>query len=130
MAISDPPASELLDHPMTLTGMSPSAPSDTPFDKALGLLSVTEGDLLEITTRADARVIEACRVVYTMDAAFHSPYLAGKKNQLLRLRIAQDGKMREETIRALSSGSGVPGEFYESREGGGSGGFAFSESDD
>lgn len=128
MAIADPDATDLLDNPLIQRAGSPLDGSETPFDKAVGLLSVTEGEHLEIMMRTNPRIVEAANIMQSIDSAFHSRYVKEKMERMMRFSISMDGRGRTEIVQALSAGSGVPGEYYESK--GATKEFTFSESDD
>lgn len=115
------PASDLIADPMISETANPFS-SATPFDKAYDILSETQGDRLELMTRTDTRVVDACQLGYTLVARFGSPYVSGRVNQLMRLAISKEGEGRKEIVESLKAGAGVPDGYYEN---GGSMGFGY-----
>ena len=109
-------AEELLDDPTI--GFEEEGPvGSTPFDQTVNILTRTEGPELELMGRVNRNVAEAATAMYAMVHKFHSNYLAGRMDQILRLTVSNGGMGRDEMVRSLQAGSGVPGEYYESQSG-------------
>lgn len=107
-------AEELLDDPMI--GLEESGPvGETPFNQTVDMLSRTRGPELELMCRMNRPIAEAATVCYAMVAKFHCDYLIGRMDQIMRLSVSNGGLGREEMVRSLQAGSGVPGEYYESQ---------------
>ena len=100
------PASDLVDHPR-LTPPSSSA-SELPVTTALDKLTITDGQMLEIMTRADSGVIRAAQILYIYTNVYQSQYAAGRMEQLYRLKISQDGLGRRELIDVVDAGGRIP----------------------
>lgn len=106
-------ASDLLKDPLITQEANPFAASPTPFDKAYDILSETGGARLELMTRTDPRVVDACQLGYTITARFGSPYVRGRVEQMLRLAISKGGEGRKEIVESLKAGAGVPDGYYD-----------------
>lgn len=112
--------SELLDEDYDdaeITMPSGASMEDTPFNQAKDILTKTSGPELEIMCRSTKSVVEASQVTYAMDYGFHSGYLRGRMDQILRFTISADGKGRGEIVDLQKAGSGVPPEFFETQAG-------------
>ena len=99
-------ALELLKHPQTgeVQNMEELA-GDSPYDKALDMLSVLSGPQLEIMTRTNPRMIEACNVAYNIFCNFHSEYIVGRVDQIMRFAVSMQGKGRTEVVESLKAGA-------------------------
>ena len=82
---------------------------DTAYDKALGILTETGDDPLELMTRTTPIISQACAISYTMTSTFHSSYVSGRINQIMRLAVSFGGKGRDEIVRSLGANSGAFG---------------------
>lgn len=83
----------------------PSTVGDSPYDKALDMLSVLSGPQLEIMTRTNNRMVEACNVAFNICSNFHSEYIAGRVDQLMRFAVSLQGKGRTEVVDSLKAGA-------------------------
>ena len=99
-------ASELADNPRFIPP-SPGA-SELPVTTALDKLTITDGQMLEIMTRADPGVIRAAQILYIYTNVYQSQYAAGRMEQLYRLKISQDGLGRRELIDVVDAGGRIP----------------------
>lgn len=108
-----PPASELLESPIIDEIEDDGGGDGTPFDKAYTSLTVTGGKSLELMTRATPKLAQAISVAYTMKFNFHSRYIQGFEDTLMRMHVSMGGKGRSEMVQSLQAGSGVPGEYYD-----------------
>ena len=90
---------------------------DTPFREAIDLLAVTGGKELELFSRMTYQIASASTVGYNMMFRFNSGYVAGRIEQLQRLSVSIKGQGRDEVVRSLQAGSGVPDAFYEMQSG-------------
>lgn len=106
--------SELLDEP--LDDMDGNV-VQTPFDQTVTLLATTRGESLELFCRANSKIAEAAQLCYNMQYRFHSNYIAGRINQIMRFSVGLNGQGRSELVQSLQAGSGVPDAFYESQNG-------------
>lgn len=109
-------ATDLLDNPI-VDECEAFTPQPTPFDKGFDILSETAGERLELMTRTDSRIIDACQLGYTVVARFGSAYVGNRVNQLMRLAISKNGRGREEIVESIKAGAGVPDTFYEGNSG-------------
>jgi len=103
---------ELMENPRLPMAQN-DIPSETSYDKALNILTVTEDEGLEIMTRATPISAKASAVAYSMIFTFRSRYTGGRINQINRLAVSMGGKGREEIVRSLSANSGafeIPGQ--------------------
>lgn len=103
---------ELMENPRLPMAQN-DIPSETSYDKALNILTVTEDEGLEIMTRATPISAKASAVAYSMIFTFNSRYTGGRINQINRLAVSMGGKGREEIVRSLSANSGafeIPGQ--------------------
>lgn len=99
-------ATDLLRNPQIRdVGDMPEAEGDTPYDKALDMLSVLQGPQLEIMTRTNARMIDAANVAYNIYMNFHSEYIIGRFNQIMRFAVSLQGKGRTEVVDSLKAGA-------------------------
>ena len=89
----------------------------TPFDQAFGALTTTGGPKLELLTRANKKLSIAIDRTYNRCFNFHSMYLRGRIDTLMRLAVSMGGKGRAEIVDSLRAGSGVPDSFYSERGG-------------
>lgn len=91
--------------PMTVGGqMEGELPgSESGYDRALNILTVTGDDQLELMTRTNPIIARACAVGYSMTASFRSSYVGGRVNQVMRLAVSNGGKGREEIVRSLGA---------------------------
>ena len=109
-------AEELLNDPTI--GLEDEGPvGATTYDKTASMLTKTQGPELELMARVNRPVAEVATAIYSMVAKFHSAYLIGRMDQILRLTVSNGGLGRDEMVRSLQAGSGVPGEYYESQNG-------------
>lgn len=109
-----PSATELLDNPqfdMSMFEGGKSGPS-TPFDQAFGALTTTGGPKLELLTRTNKKLSIAIDRTYNRCFNFHSIYLRGRIDTLMRMAVSMQGKGRSEIVDSLRAGSGVPDSFY------------------
>lgn len=120
MAKKKKSATELLEEPLitepTEEEMNAGEPA-TPFDRAYSVLTATGGERLEMMTRTTKPLAEAINLGYNMIWNFHSAYLRGRIDTLMRVHVSMEGKGRAEMVQALQAGSGVPGEFYDQGNG-------------
>ena len=100
------------DDDLVMTG---PASGDTPFNQTVDILSKTGGPQLELFCRSNKGLIEAAEVAYAEMFRFHSKYVEGMMNQIMRFSVSANGKGREEMVQSLQAGSGVPDSFYESQ---------------
>lgn len=114
---------ELLDEDYDEVSFEPD-PSSTPFDQTVNIMATTGGPKLELFCRSSKALVEAIQVCHNLEYRFRSGYIKSRKDQLMRLSVSANGQGRSELVTALQAGSGVPGEFYESR---GAGNMGFSE---
>ena len=111
-------AEELLDEPnISFTDTNGMADMETPFHQAIDLLAVTRGEELELMTRATKSIADAAAIGYNMIFRFNSRYIKGRIEQLERLAVSIQGQGRDEVVRSLQAGSGVPDSFYEMQVG-------------
>lgn len=99
---------ELMSEPM-LPPDSGGDLADTAYDKALGILTETGDDPLELMTRTTPIISHACAISYTMTSTFRSSYVSGRINQIMRLAVSFGGKGRDEIVRSLGANSGAFG---------------------
>lgn len=99
-----------------------SDPMETPFNQTVGIMATTGGPRLELFCRSNKPLVEAAEVCYNMAYRFHSKYIQGRMDQIMRFSVSANGQGRSELVTALQAGSGVPDSFYESN--GGSMGFS------
>ena len=90
---------------------------ETPFRQAIDLLAVTHGQELELFSRATYQIAAAARIGYNMVFRFGSRYIEGQTEQLERLSVSIRGSGRDEIVRSLQAGSGVPDAYYEMQSG-------------
>lgn len=97
---------DMLKHPeVGDVGDMPVMEGDTPYDKAIDLLSVLSGPQMEIMTRTNARMVEAGNVAYNLYSNFHSQYIVGKVDQIMRFAVSFQGKGRGEVVDSLKAGA-------------------------
>lgn len=107
---------ELLDDPEFGYSDGPSV-AETPFDQTVKVLTVEEGKPLELMCRATHEIIDAASIAYNIQWRFHSAYIGGKIEQIERFSVSFRGMGRDEMVRSLQAGSGVPDGFFESQNG-------------
>lgn len=111
--------SDLLKNPMSLdSNTSPQQNAvNTPFDKAFDILSITDGKLLELTTRTTPAIANAGQVSLAMAMRFGdgAKYIYSLYEQIQRQAVALGGKGRGEFVEITKYGSGVPPSFYEDK---------------
>lgn len=107
----------LADPDIGFTGTDGTAEMETPFRQAIDLLAVTEGKELELFSRATHQIADAARIGYNMSWRFGSRYIEGQIEQLERLSVSISGQGRDEVVRSLQAGSGVPDAYYEMQSG-------------
>lgn len=121
-----PSAIGMLDNPVFDPSMFEGGDNpNSPFDQAFGALTTTGGPKLELLTRANKKLSVAIDHTYNRCFNYHSFYLRGRIDMLMRLAVSMGGKGRGEIVDSLRAGSGVPDSFYS--DGGGSYAPAFSE---
>ena len=121
-----PSAIGMLDNPVFDPSMFEGGDSpNSPFDQAFGALTTTGGPKLELLTRANRKLSVAIDHTYNRCFNYHSFYLRGRIDMLMRLAVSMGGKGRGEIVDSLRAGSGVPDSFYS--DGGSSYAPAFSE---
>lgn len=91
--------------------------SETPFNQTVDMLSKTEGKELELMCRTNRQIAEAATIGYNMAFCFHSKYVTGKIDQIMRLSVSNGGQGRAEMVQSLQAGSGVPDSYYEAQSG-------------
>jgi len=96
-------------------GLSPSSSNETPFNQTVDFLAKTGGPQLELFCRSNKGVVEAAEVAYAEIYRFHSDYVAGLMNQIMRFTVSANGKGREELVQSLQAGAGVPDGYYEAQ---------------
>lgn len=102
---------ELMENPR-LPQMRGELPTETSYDKALNILTVTEDEQLEIMTRATPISAKASAVAYSMCFTFRSRYAKGRIDQINRLAVSMGGEGRKEIVSSLNANSGafeIPG---------------------
>lgn len=112
---SPPSAIGLLDNPDFDYSMFESGGgggASSPFDQAFGALTTTGGPKLELLTRANKKLSVAIDHTYNRCFNYHSLYLRGRIDMLMRLAVSMGGKGRGEIVDSLKAGSGVPDSFY------------------
>lgn len=100
--------------------IDPPAPSmpDAPVNTVVKAQTPTRGHPLEIGSRITNRnMSDALQISYTMVESYHSKYVAGKKDLLLRMSISKDGLGRSELIDTLKAGGSMPDAYYDSPSG-------------
>lgn len=113
MAKKEKNAEDLLENPM-FTGEEDFGGKDmTPFDMAHKTLTTTSGPVLEMMTRSTPKLAEAIGIGQNLMYNFGSDYIRGKVDTLMRVHVSMNGQGRAEIVSSLSSGAGVPGEFYD-----------------
>lgn len=109
---------DLLEEPnIGFTDSGGMAEMETPFHQAIDLLAVTEGKELELFSRATYQIASASTIGYNMRFRFGSRYITGRIEQLQRLSVSIKGLGRDEVVRSLQAGSGVPDAYYEMQAG-------------
>lgn len=97
---------DMLKHPeVNDVGEMPTMAGDAPYDKAIELLSCLSGPQMEIMTRTNARMVEAGNVAYNICSNFHSEYIGGKADQIMRYAVSYQGKGRNEVVESLKAGA-------------------------
>lgn len=87
---------------------------DAPVNTVVKAQTPTTGHKLEIGSRITNRnIADALQLSYTMVEAYHSSYVAGKKDLLLRMAISKDGLGRSELIDTLKAGGSLPDSYYD-----------------
>ena len=86
-------------------GMGGGMDSESPYDRALDILTVIEDAPLELMTRTNPIMARACAISYSMMATFRSTYVGGRINQTMRLAVSSMGRGREEIVRSLGANS-------------------------
>ena len=97
------PATDLMDDPILPPTGGGFGESESPYDRALDILTVTADDPLELMTRTNPIMARACAVSYSMMATFRSSYVSGRINQVMRLAVSNGGKGRDEIVRSLGA---------------------------
>ena len=77
--------------------------AETGYDKALGVLTETDDEPLELMTRTNPIMAKACALGYNMMFTFRSAYVCGRVNQNMRLAVSNGGRGREEIVRSLGA---------------------------
>lgn len=107
-------AEDLMDDPMLppAGGSIGFGESESGYDKALGVLTETADEPLELMTRTNPIMARACAIGYNMMFTFRSGYVCGRVNQNMRLAVSNGGRGREEIVRSL----GASGEAFSGPE--------------
>ena len=109
---------DLLDEPnVGFSDTSGMSEMETPFHQAIDLLAVTRGKELELFSRATHQIAQACTIGYNMIYRFGTMYIEGRIEQIERLSVSIRGLGRDEVVRSLQAGSGVPDAYYENMSG-------------
>lgn len=90
----------------------------TPFDRSYDALLSTEGKILEMMARTNRSIAIAAYRNHTRLCKYNTAFDNAEHDFLFRLSISTGGKGREELVKALQQGAGVPDQYY-----GGRGGF-------
>lgn len=104
----------------------PSSTREAPIQSAFRYLTATEGDSLQLMTRANPILAQAAQVGYIFSKVLKYPgpentletkndYVSGYCEQLMRFSVSKDAGGREDIIRALGEGGKVPESYYEGK---------------
>lgn len=104
-------AQDLLNNPMS--NVLKERENETPFQQTFDVLTVTSGPRLELMTRTTRKLARALDYGYSLMFQYNSYYIRDKLDLDMRSHVSIGGKGRQEVLQALSSGSGVPGEFFD-----------------
>ena len=104
-------AQDLLNNPMS--NVLKERENETPFQQTCDVLTVTSGPRLELMTRTTRKLARALDYGYSLMFQYNSYYIRDKLDLNMRSHVSIGGKGRQEVLQALSSGSGVPGEFFD-----------------
>lgn len=115
MAESKRSGAELLEEEYEEDAVLESDPMQTPFNQTVDILATTGGPKLELFCRSNKPLVEAAEVCYNMAYRFHSNYIMGRMNQIMRFSVSANGQGRGELVTALQAGSGVPDSFYDAQ---------------
>lgn len=97
---------ELIDNPI-LPPQEIVGEQETSYSKALGVLTETEGPLLEMMTRTNPISARAFAINFAMIATFRSHFIAGQDDLLKRALVSMGGEGRKEVVSSLSASSGA-----------------------
>lgn len=97
---------ELIENPV-LPPQEIIGEQETSYSKALGVLTETDGPLLEMMTRTNPVSAKAFAINYAMISTFRSSFIMGQDDLLKRALVSMGGKGREEVVSSLSANSGA-----------------------
>ena len=97
---------ELIDNPI-LPPQEIVGEQETSYSKALGVLTETEGPLLEMMTRTNPVSARAFAINFAMISTFRSNFIAGQDDLLKRALVSMGGEGRKEVVNSLSANSGA-----------------------
>lgn len=89
---------------------------DLPVNGIADKLTQEQGTKLEINTRANPKLVNAVAFGYVYTTRFHSSYVQGRLDELMRLAVSMDGKGRNELIDCLRAGGSVPDAYYNGQD--------------
>ena len=104
-------AQDLLNNP--ISNVVNERENVTPSLQSFDVLTVTSGPRLELMTRTTRKLARALDYGYSLMFQYNSYYIRDKLDLNMRSHVSIGGKGRQEVLQALSSGSGVPGEFFD-----------------
>ena len=94
-----------------------------PVNKVIDNLMITDGQKLELLTRANPTLTRAVRLGYIFNTTllhdgpdgpeFGNSYVSGSIDQILRMAISMDGRGRQELIDAVDKGGKLPDSYYQ-----------------
>lgn len=97
---------ELIDNPI-LPPQEIVGEQETSYSKALGVLTETDGPLLEMMTRTNPISARAFAINFAMISTFRSNFIAGQDDLLKRALVSMGGEGRKEVVNSLSANSGA-----------------------
>lgn len=97
---------ELIDNPI-LPPQEIIGEQETSYSKALGVLTETDGPVLEMMTRTNPISARSFAINYAMIHTFRSSFIMGQDDLLKRALVSMGGKGREEVVSSLSASSGA-----------------------
>lgn len=86
--------------------------TDPPVSKGMGFLATQSGERLEMMTRTNRAIISGISAGNAYVARYHSQYIRGKIERIMRLAISSGGEGRKEMIAMVSAGGQVSDAFY------------------
>lgn len=92
--------------------ITPSLAPELPVKAVSEKLSAETGNKLQLNTRANPKLVSAVAFGHVYVHRFHSSYVAGRLDEVMRLAVSMGGLGRQEQIDLVRAGGAVPDAYF------------------